>query len=240
MFSALVLGRRRQGKSTLSLAIARARAPTVVVFDPNAQFDGFGLIPIEELPDALEQDEAVLVVRPDPGAVLDDWQAVAEILWGYEDYALILDEASVVQQPGWCDPWLERFLRQAPDSVSLIQNTHRAVDLVKLSRALATDLFLFRTTLEADLRLLESEFPGLDVKRVACLPPYHVVHYTWDGRRDHNYIWDDPGSWFWGGSSSGSGGFGGGAQRGRSALERGSASQASSEPAAAATTGIPP
>jgi|GEM_PF-6360876 len=239
MFSALILGRRRQGKSTLSLAIARARAPTVVVFDPNAQFDGFGLTSVESLPDEMEQDEAVLVVRPDPGAVLEDWQAVAEILWRYEDYALILDEASVVQQPGWCDPWLERFLRQAPDSVSLIQNTHRAVDLVKLSRALATDLFLFRTTLEADLRLLSSEFPGLDIGRVACLPPYHVVHYTWDGRRDHNYIWDDPGSWFWGGDSSGSGG-GGGTQRGRSALERSPAAQASSEPAPAETTGIPP
>lgn len=198
-FSAIILGRRRQGKSTLALNVAAARSESIVVVDPNWQYRNFPACPIDPstIVSGLEnQNGCLLVLHPDPARIMDEWALIASVLWDYEDYSLLIDEASMIQHAGWCDSWLERYLRQAPDSVSLIQTTHRAVDLCKLSRSLATDLFLFRTTLEADLSLLGSEFPGLKIPAVRTLPVYNVLHYwTERGGYERNNLWDKPGEW---------------------------------------------
>lgn len=122
---------------------------------------------------------------------------LAETLWQWEDYALIVDEASEFQTAAWRDPWLEKFLRQAPDSVSLIMTTHRAVDFSKLSRALTSDIFVFQTRQESDINLLASEFPGIRTDVIPRLPAYHVLHHWVDyGGIGRNNLWNKPGEWF--------------------------------------------
>ena len=73
--TALVLGRRRQGKSTLALALAASQHPTTVVFDPNAQFQRFPYTSdVDRISVELETGgEPVLVFRPRPETIEDDF-----------------------------------------------------------------------------------------------------------------------------------------------------------------------
>jgi hypothetical protein len=203
-----ILGRRRQGKSTLALALAAARSRSVLIYDVNAQYRSIPATPLDEeiIQQELEREEGCLLVfRPDTVNLTDDWHRLAEILWGWEDFALILDEASEFQSPAWRDEWLDRYLRQAPDSVSLIMTTHRIVDFAKLSRALSSDLFLFQTRQEADLTLLASEFPGIRTDVVSSLPTYHVLHHWVDhGGIGRNNLWNRPEEWYVNISAAGS------------------------------------
>ncbi len=197
---AVILGRRRQGKSTLALALAAARSKSVFVFDVNAQYRSIPAFPIDEetITEAMSRTEGCLLAfRPDPGTLTDSWHAFAEILWRWEDYALILDEASEFQGAGWRDEWLDRFLRQAPDSVHIIMTTHRVVDFAKLSRALSSDVFIFQTRQQSDIAMLSSEFPGLSADVIPNLPAYHVLHHWVDyGGIGRNNLWDKPGEWY--------------------------------------------
>lgn len=195
-----ILGRRRQGKSTLALALAAAKSSSIIIFDVNSQYRSLPASPLDpvDIAEGLANPEGCLLVfRPDPAMIQEQWHELAETLWGWEDYSLILDEASEFQTAGWRDEWLERYLRQSPDSVSLIMTTHRAVDMAKLSRALSSDLFLFQTRQESDLSLLASEFPGLRTDVIASLPAYHVLHHWVDhGGIGRNNLWDKPGDWY--------------------------------------------
>ena len=208
-FCATILGRRRQGKSTLAVAIAAAKSKSVIILDPNSQYRDFPASPIEpEYIEAMleEPEGCLLVFRPDPAQLMESWHTIAETLWQWDDYALILDEASEFQSPAWRDEWLDRYLRQAPDSVSLIMTTHRVVDVAKLSRALSSDLFLFQTRQDSDLQQLASEFPGLRIDVVASLPAYNVLHHWVDyGGIGRNNLWNKPGEWFVDISGAGSG-----------------------------------
>jgi len=198
-FLCTILGVRRQGKSTLALAVACARSKSIIVFDPNRQYTSLpwsGVDP-EVIENALSEDEFLLVVRPDAATLVEDWHILAETLWSWHDYALVIDEASELQTAGWRDEWLDRYIRQAPDDVSLIMTTHRAVDLAKLSRALSSDLFVFRTRQESDLKVLESEFPEIRTDVIRDLPMYHVLHYWVDyGGIGRNNLWDKPREWY--------------------------------------------
>ncbi len=206
-----ILGRRRQGKSTLALALAAARSNSILVLDVNAQYRSIPSSPldVDYIHQSLADPEGCLLVfRPDPPQLTESWHTLAEALWEWEDYALILDEASEFQSPAWRDEWLDRFLRQAPDSVSIIMTTHRVVDVAKLSRALSSDLFLFQTRQESDLQLLTSEFPGLRADIVPTLPAYHVLHHWVDhGGIGRNNLWDKPSEWYIdiGGAATGAG-----------------------------------
>lgn len=206
--NALILGRRRQGKSTLALSLGLAHNASVVIFDPNAQFRAFPYTSqTGRIVEALESEipEPVVVFRPRPGAIEDDFEALAQTLWPanqtdplWENYAFLVDECSAIQSPQWLHPSLERLLRLTPTDITLIQTTHRLVDTHRLTRALATDVFLFHSTSGKDLAIIEQEFESVELaKIVSNLKVYQCAHYTIaEGGERKFWIWEDPRDWF--------------------------------------------
>lgn len=193
----LVWGRRRQGKSTLSLALALAQRQTVIVWDPNNQYQCLPLVELDELEDALE---SLLAFRYMP---IDSWEEFSELMavldgddWKWQDYTLVLDESSALQNPHKLHPNLERLVRQKPADITVIETTHRPSDTNSLVKALASDVFVFQTYLARDLDYLADNF-GADVaEQVAHLPKYHVLHWWLDeGGVPRTNVWAEPKLW---------------------------------------------
>lgn len=203
----VIIGRRRQGKSTLalSLAIAAARETekSIIVFDPNNQYHSLPIIP--------DFDQWLQTATPAPGSPAigrivpidptGEFESMVAVLdggrWVWGDYSLIVDECSMLMSPHKLHPALERYARTSPKDVDVILTTHRIVDVHPLFRALSTDWFLFQSHLPRDLELITDAF-GADVATAAAsLPPYHVLHYWLDsGGVPTNHVWSKPDEWF--------------------------------------------
>lgn len=178
----LIFGRRRQGKSTLSLALAITRKDTVIVFDPNCNFKRWPVVTsadrLEAMLDSSDESLMILVWRPDPGDIEASFSEMFEVLHQFEDYVLVIDEASELQRAQGMAPALATLLRQHPDSVDVFQSTHRVVDVHPLSRSLATDWFFFQSTSQKDLELIvqATEVPEL-AEEIPKLDRWQVIHY---------------------------------------------------------------
>lgn len=204
MNQVLVLGRRRQGKSTLSVALGLASHNSVVIFDPNHQHSQWTQVTPEELPsyfmDPDTQGQPQILVFQPTGDIQQEFTRLAEVLcgtrWDWSDYSLILDEVSTLQHSNWIHPDLERFIRQAPEDITVISNTHRVVDVHRLLREQASDTFIFRLTLEPDLKVVAAHWGEEVANVVRVLPQFHVVHrwQTWGGE-DGLEVWTDPEVW---------------------------------------------
>lgn len=247
--NALIFGRRRQGKSTLSFFLARRRHQTVIVFDPNAQFDGRMVVyNLEDVREWIDQGgRGEIIFRPTPGMIEEDFETLVEVLWNYGNYALIVDEASCVQNAHSIAPSLERLMRQAPRDgarnrsgaivdVTVIQTLHRPADANTICRALATDAFIFQTQLARDLDTVENQW-GAEVRaHLSTLARWHCVHIWSDLDGSQRYsIWRDPSKWYVAIGSSGPGGRPGdaGAASNRTDLDLGAAPTGSHESAGA-------
>lgn len=201
---ALVLGRRRQGKSTVALAIAASQNNTTIIFDPNAQFCGFpttsSVAEVERFLSATIESHArnVVVFRPQPGLTAEDFTALTDMLWGWDDFSLIIDEAAALQKPAYLHPNLERLVRQAPAGVVVIQTTHRIVDIHRLCRMLASDVWFFYVRQnDADLKTVQAEYCAEVAELIPYLRRYECLHY-WlaDGGAQRYAVWDDPKAWY--------------------------------------------
>ena len=199
----LVVGRRLQGKSTLSLVLARTEHPSIVIWDPNCQYRRIPSFErLQDVQRELETPQTLLAFRPSPDALEPDFEALVTVLRDYTDWTLVVDEAHNLQGRGWLHPDLAWLIRQAPigsgpERVSVIQSTHRLVDLHTDVRALATDSYLFFADLARDLDGIENQY-GPEVRSaVSRLPEYHVLHY-WlgSGGRRQWRVWDKPQAWY--------------------------------------------
>lgn len=196
---AVIIGRRRQGKSTLALSLAKSHKQTIIVFDPNNQYEALPVIPdlaafmAESTPDSIGR-----IVPTDPKA---DWEEITTILdgghWAWGEYTLIVDECSMLMSPSYVHPVLERYARTCPKDVHVILTTHRTVDVNTLFRALATDWFIFNQHLDRDLENIADNF-GSDLSAAAnTLPQYHVIHFWLDpGGEPRWETWDNPEEWY--------------------------------------------
>jgi hypothetical protein len=198
----LILGKRYQGKSTLALSIACSLSSTVVIWDPNSQFLEVPLVSIESLEGRFDEvaggELGRLTVRVTRDDYEEAFQELADQLWNWEDYCLIVDEAATVQKPSWIHPGLKRAITRGPASVSVIQTAHRMSDFHRMSQAQATDVFFFRSTQARDVERIADEF---DPRLEAVLPQlgrYEVAHYWLDpvGGIEHLAVWRKPRDWF--------------------------------------------
>lgn len=196
---AVVIGRRRQGKSTLALSLAQSKGQTTIIFDPN---DQYGNVPTIETLDAfMESSGPESVGRIVPSDPVAEWEALAAFLdggaWAWGEYTLIVDECSMLMSPQKLHPDLERYARTSPKDVSVILTTHRTVDVHTLFRALATDWYIFQQHLDRDLETIGDNF-GLDVAAASAqLPEYHLIHFWLDvGGVPMWSIWDKPEEWY--------------------------------------------
>lgn len=214
----LVVGRRREGKSTLALYLAKRSHKAVIVFDPRGMFHGEVVNSGEELEAALQErqshgwnrpeDETPIVYRydgTDPDGAFDEMAAVLfppQFTRG--GFALIVDEAAELQGPMQINPQLRRAVAQHPFEgdmrVTIIQTSHRLTEYHGKAKSLVDELYIFRTTNPRDLAML-LEYTGEPQaeEEVKDLPKHHVFLFKFarqdDGVNQYE-VWDDPTVWY--------------------------------------------
>lgn len=200
MKHSLIFGRRRQGKTTLGLHLAMAGSGGVAIYDINSQIERFPKNTTSDLGlfanwlDA--SDERVLVYRPQRD-VWGEFDGFAEILWHKRGFTLFIDEASQLQSASGAHPWLDRFVRMcSARDVQIIQTLHRPRDAATLCRSLATDWYVFRTTLESDLDVISEHCGGSLSEQVGRFAEgnHHALH--WDDALGQADILSSPDQWF--------------------------------------------
>ncbi len=196
---AVIIGRRRQGKSTLALALAKQEKRTVIVFDPNDQYGHIEVI--ASLPEWMEKSEPGSIGRIVPADHVAEFEAIVSELdggtWRWGDYTLIVDECSMLMNPQKVHPALERYARTSPKDVSIILTTHRTVDVHTLFRALATDWFFFHQHLDLDIENIRDNFGRELAEETKTLPQYHCIHYWLEvGGLPAREKWNDPDVWY--------------------------------------------
>jgi hypothetical protein len=200
--NALVIGVRRQGKSTLSLAVAQSQSKTTIIFDPNEQYRNFPAVDVVQV-DALlretEEGKRRHIIRVVPELDIPEcFDSLADVLWGWEDLTFIIDEASTVQSSNTVHPKLERILRRAHASFHTIQTSHRITDFHRLSRAVSiSDVFAFRTVQSGDIKRMGEEIDGRLIAILPTLGLYEVAHWWLRPGGDFALsVWRDPEEWY--------------------------------------------
>ena len=138
----------------------------------------------------------VAVYRPQRD-VWGEFDAFAECLWRKKGFTLFIDEASQLQSPGQAHQWLDRFVRMCPSrDVHISQTMHRPRDAATICRSLATDWYIFRTTLQSDIDIIAERCGDEMAAQVAAFPEgsHHVLH--WDDAAAEGELLTEPAEWF--------------------------------------------
>lgn len=199
MRHSVLWGRRRQGKSTLALALAivSGKRP-IFIFDPCAQFTYF---PVARDLEAAMSTQGIFRIPVETSDPETEFAELMDFLdggtWEWSDYALIVDETSQLQRPQAAHPAILRLIRTGPDDVFVAETLHRPSETHGTVKALSTDYFIFQTSLRRDLEVISDNY-GPDVaSAVSKLGAYQCVHIWIDpGGAIRWKIWDDPAIWY--------------------------------------------
>lgn len=206
MRNVIIIGRRREGKTTLAVHLALTSGKGIVIFDINSQVEIKNSIIVCELEGFHElmmlsskERPRIIIYRPIGGAqsgALDaEFSEVAKVLWvSGHNYVFLVDEAHWLQTPQQANEMLETYIRMADSSVTLIQTVHTLSDTWTRGRSLASDIIMFQLTRSADLKAVQAEF-GEDVsEQVKALPLHHYIHVDLDSHKTTKV--DNPASWY--------------------------------------------
>lgn len=196
----LIYGKRKQGKSTLALALAASEHKSIIVFDPNDQFPLISSVEVDTIPSWLERrTDGFRLVRVGPFESAEIPKRFAEFsscLWDAHDISIVADEAHLLQGAGWLDENLDRWNRRSAGDVAFIQTTHRIVDAHPDSRYHADHVFFFYAYLARELKTLRDNF-GDVAEYVPLLKPFQVIHWHKEaGGVPHYAVWPDGHEWY--------------------------------------------
>jgi hypothetical protein len=220
----LIIGRRGEGKSTLSYYVARriqqrVNAHTPIIFDPKRTFSA-----IPHTSDIEEFDEMLVTpgipaIAYQPFASVGDNESSDEVSDEFDRFfdalgieyhlgvrenpsrpnlgpiVLVVDEAWFLQGGSRANTKLERLVRLADSkNFYLIQASHRPKDYSTRIRAQVDELFIFRQWLEEDIEILR-EWCGDEVADLArSLKPHEVIRYEIHTAKWEH--WNDPRGWY--------------------------------------------
>jgi len=198
-----IFGKRRQGKSTLAMALAVTWHNRVIVFDPNDQLPIIGSVSVGELASWISSHpengsyQFVRVGPFDTEDVPDEFAGFSSSLWECRGVSIIVDEAHMLQGGNSLDPNLDRWNRRSTSDVAVIQTTHRIVDAHPDSRYHADHVFFFYAYLSRELKTIRENFGDDTARLVPGLRPHQVVHWTKAaGGIPVVEVWPDGREWF--------------------------------------------
>jgi hypothetical protein len=217
--NALVNGVRRKGKSTLAYSLAEHRARVIIIWDPNDNYRKFPAFDnLEDFGKFLSQrgyetfdsyqsrkEFTVRFVAGDE-PTWEDFDAFVRIVRDNcsGTYAVIVDEADMLQTRNKMSSGLAWLVRRAPteadapETVHVFQTTHSPKDIYTRSRNLISDFFLFRIQEPGDLQYLQEltgdpELP----EQVQNLKGREVLHWYLDELGDPKIIIEtNPETWY--------------------------------------------
>lgn len=201
----MIVGRRELGKTTLAYYMTRKQRRRVIL-DPRGMIptDGRDRVrDVADLPDAFDQlaanSGADVICTPD-----ENVQACFDVLCRELRQLLTDDDtptattAFLVDEMRFVDttaPSFDWLLRCAPRAaVSVILTAHRPIDVPPDIRGIADQWIVFKSTHDADLKLI-GQHCGADVAAtVQQLAPYEFV--AWDDARGAATVYKNSSAWF--------------------------------------------
>lgn len=203
MPNTLIYGTRRQGKSTLALALAVNAHRRVAIFDPNNQFPLVQSVAMDSIGgrfagrDETLQYDLVRVGPIDTERLQDALSEFAAQLVEIHNVSVIVDEAHMFQGLNSIHPDLDRWQRRSTSELLLIQTTHRLVDATPDSRYHADDVFLFFAEMARERKTIRENYGEAIAFEVARLRKHEVIHWQrQEGGAGKWWVWDDPKEWY--------------------------------------------
>jgi hypothetical protein len=205
------------GKSTLALArCAMLGFKTILIFDPN---DNYRSIAFDRVrPDGVDQwmtsigdDDGYHVAKLGPfdqHEIESSFDTLVDALFpasasdhggdGYwEDYALIVDEAMLLQKPSYINARLDRIWRRCPSTVLVIQTAHRFYEIHGISRYLVDGVTSFRIESLRDRNFADTQYFDGFGDIIAQLGDRTYVRFEREaGGKPVCTVNRDPGSWY--------------------------------------------
>lgn len=206
----MILGKRQQGKSTLSFVLATEAHDRVLIFDPSGNFPLVKRIRTEDVGEWLVSHR-----EPEPGVsnhyarVSGNWktsempaefEAFSEQIFHDDIFehnlSVIVDEAHILQGPNYVDPCLDRMQRKIPADSTLIETTHRIVDTDVNTRYHVNVFFFFYTDLPREIKKYREDF-GDVAEAIQKLKPHEVIEWKRpQGNAPEWEVWDNPEEWY--------------------------------------------
>lgn len=201
----LIYGKRRQGKSTLALALSLAFSRKVLIFDPNDQYPRIVRVNPDEWFSQIKEEEEdgehrihLGRVGPfDSDEIEERFSEFSESVYSVPDISVIADEAHMLQGQNWIHPDVDRFNRRSPKSVVFLQTTHRIVNAHPDSRYHADHVFFFRADLPREIKTIGENFGPEVASVVPILGPHEALHFWREKGGIARYsTWDKPVEWY--------------------------------------------
>lgn len=209
----LIMGRRGTGKTTLAVWKARQLNIRAIAWSPNAEYENSDLRTTDldtliDYIDTREDDEGYFVEYIAEPPYDDNFNEFGRRLWSFNDFVLIVDEASEIQSPMWMNDQLNRYIRRAPrrekgeaGPIDIVQTTHFPVDLHKVSFGLGDDAYIFNLTQRLHVDRIEREL-GAEVAAAvrsartpeSSSPGRDVVHINLITQKFE--VMEDPEEWY--------------------------------------------
>src|SRR5262245_29418207 len=194
----LIIGRRLMGKTTLGRYVSLKSSERVTI-DPRGMLPRDGAIVATspaEAEAAITSQAREVVIIPKRSVQPTYEHAIESVARRVERYnprslTVMIDELRFVPNP--ITPALDWLMRCSdPSCVNVVFTCHRPVDVPTDIRAIADHWFLFRMTLEHDLKVI-GERSDRAASIVAKLPERHFV--AWDDAKGELTVHTDPKRW---------------------------------------------
>lgn len=193
----IAVGRRKRGKSTLTLFLARRKARRII-FDPRAQFASGDVIveSIEDMNLAIAANQFTELVIQPRGDVSEHFAACCLAIQGQleinprESFSFLVDEARFIDTRNVAFNWILRCV----DHVHVLLTCHRPTDVHVDVRGIADHWLLFHCTQEHDLKTIEERCGRAVAKAVRALAAYQWIH--WDDGSGEWTKYLDPALWY--------------------------------------------
>lgn len=213
--TALFIGERGEGKTTLALFLAMQATRVVLVFEPKPDdtTEGMGVYVyspaelVEELHRVSETGEQQVIFFVPPDDVSEGFSLFCDVLksddprirYSYGGMTIIIDEGWMLMSSNSSHKDLERMLRLAPRAGEHVINVfvlaHRPRDINPRTHSLNEHLYVFRVSEQKDLEVLEENWTARIPETVSQFGDgsHHLVHY--DKNRKVVEVWDQPEVW---------------------------------------------
>ncbi len=202
-----LFGRRGTGKTTLAREIARHQA-RIVVWDYLGEHGPLAFRSpgsVEGLREYLDwargQTFAACRFIPATGEV-EEFEQVCALLWRYENFVFLVEEAAAVTQPSYLPPMAGRLVRQGRHKgIGLLWTTQRLAEVSRTLTAL-TDVWAgFNSSEPGDLQALAARAGRDYAERISELPRFEWLGYDVDTQETFSDVerlkalWGAPPTW---------------------------------------------
>lgn len=213
--TALLIGERGEGKTSLAIFIAMSLTFVTLVFQPKPDetTDGIGVYVynpeelLEQMALAQEHGGRAVIFYVPPDDVRQGFTEFCDVLksddprirYSYGGITIIIDEAWMLMSSNTSHPDLERMLRLAPRTgehvIHVLLLSHRPRDINPRTHSLNECLYVFRVQEQKDLDVIAENWTGAIADSAASFEDgsHHLVRY--DKNVKVIEIWDNPEKW---------------------------------------------